>query len=250
MVGRKTSLRIRKIHRYLGLFLGVQFIFWTLGGLYFSWSNMDEIHGDTYRNPSSYLNASDSLVSPSLVIQKISEKVSVDSLKSVQLIEILEKPVYRIHYFSEGKVVAQLADASSGVLRSSLTKEEAVLMAQQAFKPHNMVESVEYLTATGKHHEYRARSLPAWAVTFEHPSRTTIYIAAEEGVIERFRNRNWRIFDFFWMMHTMDYEGRDHFGNWLLRAFSILGFVTVFFGFLLWFVTSPTIRKAIKTKKP
>jgi succinate dehydrogenase/fumarate reductase cytochrome b subunit len=38
--------RIRRLHRYLGVLLGIQFLFWTIGGLYFSWSNMDEIHGD------------------------------------------------------------------------------------------------------------------------------------------------------------------------------------------------------------
>ena len=38
--------KIRKTHRWLGLILGIQFLFWTIGGLYFSWSNMDEVHGD------------------------------------------------------------------------------------------------------------------------------------------------------------------------------------------------------------
>jgi hypothetical protein len=40
------NYRIRRIHRYLGVLLGIQFLLWTIGGLYFSWSNMDEIHGD------------------------------------------------------------------------------------------------------------------------------------------------------------------------------------------------------------
>jgi hypothetical protein len=38
------NYRIRRIHRYLGVLLGIQFLLWTIGGLYFSWSNMDEIH--------------------------------------------------------------------------------------------------------------------------------------------------------------------------------------------------------------
>ena len=37
----------RKTHRYLGVFIGIQFLFWTLGGLYFSWNNMDDVHGET-----------------------------------------------------------------------------------------------------------------------------------------------------------------------------------------------------------
>jgi hypothetical protein len=41
----------------------------------------------------------------------------------------------------------------------------------------------------------------------------------------------------------MDYEGRDNFGNILLRAFSIFGLVTVISGFLLYFSSSKIFRK-------
>ena len=48
----KVSLKIRKIHRYLGLIIGIQFLIWTISGLYFSWTNLDEIHGDQFmKNP-------------------------------------------------------------------------------------------------------------------------------------------------------------------------------------------------------
>ncbi len=34
------------IHPYLGVLFGIQFLLWTIGGLYFSWSNMVDINGD------------------------------------------------------------------------------------------------------------------------------------------------------------------------------------------------------------
>lgn len=43
---RKWHQLIRKSHRYLGLFLGIQFFLWTLGGLYFSWTNIEQIRGE------------------------------------------------------------------------------------------------------------------------------------------------------------------------------------------------------------
>lgn len=49
------------------------------------------------------------------------------------------------------------------------------------------------------------------------------------------------------MTHTMDYEGRDNFNTVVLRAFSILGLITVLSGFLLWYTSSLTIRE--KNKK-
>jgi len=51
------------------------------------------------------------------------------------------------------------------------------------------------------------------------------------------------------MTHTMDYEGRDDFNNTILRVFSLLGLITVFSGFLLWYTSSPTVRKLTKKKK-
>ncbi|MGB2404568.1 MAG: hypothetical protein ACPIA1_04445, partial [Flavobacteriaceae bacterium] len=55
---------------------------------------------------------------------------------------------------------------------------------------------------------------------------------------QRVRHTQWRWFDFLWMTHTMDYQGRDNFNTLLLRAFSLLGLITVLSGFTLAFVTS------------
>lgn len=52
MVNRKTAKWIRKAHRYLGIFLGIQFLMWTISGMYFSWTDIDEIHGDQFKKSS------------------------------------------------------------------------------------------------------------------------------------------------------------------------------------------------------
>jgi uncharacterized iron-regulated membrane protein len=69
-MAKSFHYRIRKIHRYLGLLLGIQFLFWTIGGIYFSWSNMDEIHGDLNRRPASLISSKFNFISPSAVIEK------------------------------------------------------------------------------------------------------------------------------------------------------------------------------------
>lgn len=45
----KTINKFRKTHRFLGVFIGLQFLFWTISGLYFSWTDINEIHGDHYK---------------------------------------------------------------------------------------------------------------------------------------------------------------------------------------------------------
>ena len=57
------------------------------------------------------------------------------------------------------------------------------------------------------------------------------------------RNDRWRWFDRFWMLHVMDYEGRDNFNSLLLQVVSGLGLVTVLSGFALFAVTSPRLHR-------
>ncbi|MBF8962047.1 PepSY domain-containing protein [Pontibacter sp. FD36] len=250
---RKTHLRIRKTHRYLGLVTGIQFVMWTIGGIYFSFSDIDEIHGDYQRKQhSTTFSPGMELVSPAEVLKYFS---AGSAITSVKLIDILGEPHYQISYHPDSTLhesshahtttLTQLAVAATGELRPPLTEQESVQIARNSFIDEAHVTKVEYLTNENinGHHEYRSGALPAWAVTMEHPTQTTVYVAAEQGVVTRFRNNKWRVFDFLWMLHTMDYQGRDNFGNLLLRVFSIAGIVNILSGFALYFVSSGSRRK-------
>ncbi|MDX5418326.1 MAG: PepSY domain-containing protein [Hymenobacteraceae bacterium] len=253
---RKTHLRVRKTHRYLGLITGIQFVMWTIGGLYFSWSDMDEIHGDYQRKQhGSTFNTQMSLVSPAEVLKQLPQ---AETVTSVRLIDIMGDPHYQVVYHGatnheqghdHAASQTQLAVAATGELRPPLSEQEAVQMALNSFADPVQVAQVEYLTKENidGHHEYRESALPAWAVTMEHPTQTTVYVAAEQGVVTKFRNNKWRIFDFLWMLHTMDYQGRDNFGNILLRIFSIAGMVTIASGFALYFVSNGSRKKSSKS---
>lgn len=239
---------IRKTHRYLGVILGLQFLMWTIGGLYFSWSDIDEIHGDFQKKSAPLLSAGVPLVSPATVIDNIKQTRAIDSIISLQLIEVLGKPFYQVRCLNNSshksvQTVTQLADATTGMLRGPLTKDEAVAIAKTRFNGDPKIKSVEYLTATNSHHEYRESPLPAYAVTFEYPLQTTVYVASELGTVQKFRNSKWRVFDFLYMMHTMDYASRDNFNNTLLRIFSLFGLVTVVSGFALYFISSKKLKR-------
>lgn len=247
---KHTQFYYRKAHRYLGLLLGIQFMFWTLGGLYFSWSDMDHIHGDYQKKPAVLFAPGLQLVSPSQVLDRMHQEKKVDSIISLQLVQIAEKPVYQIVYAAGShasghshRQQVQLADANTGKLLPPLTKQEAVAQARSRYKGMADVGQVEYITELSNHHEYRDNPLPAYAITFKDAYQTRVYVAAELGTVQKFRNTQWRIFDFMWMLHTMDYQSRDNFGNILLRVFSVFGLLTVFSGIILFVYSSPTIRR-------
>ena len=239
----KTNYLIRRTHRYMGVILGIQFFMWTIGGLYFSWSNMDEIHGDFHKKPPPQYRADIAFVSPSVALANLQTKVKVDSMLNIALIDVLGKPTYRMEFLHGGHhKMYQLADAQTGALRDPLSIDEAKTLAIQQFEGDPTVKSVELIKEVNGHHEYRESPLPAVAVTFNNLT-TTVYVATEMGIVTKYRNTKWRIFDFLWMLHTMDYQTRDNLGNWLLRAFSIFGLLTICSGFTLYFISSKKFKK-------
>ena len=229
MASRKISLNIRKTHRYLGLFLGIQFLFWTVSGLYFSWTNLDEIHGDQFKKIDVNHSEFSELISPTMVDLK-------NPIKFLELREIDGHP----YYFINNQV---LYNAIDGKKKIEIDKEEAVKISSKYIREDLKVSYVEKITETGPHHEYRERLLPAYVISYDTKDNLKAYVSTIDGRFQTVRHRNWRWFDFLWMTHTMDYEGRDDFNNKILRAFSLLGLITVMSGFLLWFVSSKTIRR-------
>jgi len=245
---KNSNYLIRKSHRYLGIFIGIQFLLWTIGGLYFSWNNIDDVHGDHLRKKTAFMAGDINLASPKPAIRQLMVTDKLDSIVEIKVVDILGTPAYRITYLSSGDMAKEqekmvLVEGSSGLLRSEITEQEATQLAESLFISDNEISSVKYITAVGKHSEYREKPLPVWVVRFNHPDNPAIYIGAKSGTFEAIRHDTWRNFDFLWMLHTMDYEGRDEFGNLILRSFSVLGLVTVMSGFLLFYISSPTIRK-------
>ena len=233
MIKIKTAIKIRKAHRYLGLFLGVQFLFWTVSGLYFSWTNIDAIRGEHLINKNVQLNDFSELISPS--------KLNESNINSIELRDISGVPYYWINN-------ANLYNAYSGNLKYSITKNEAIDIAKQNLVGGLEIKSINYISTVDKHHEYRNKLLPAYVISFKDKKNIKAYVSSLDGKFQTVRHRNWRWFDFLWMTHTMDYESRDNFNNTLLRAFSLLGLITVLSGFTLWFTSSPTIRKIFFNK--
>ena len=85
MVKRKTAIKIRRTHRYLGVFLGLQFLMWTISGLYFSWTDIDEIHGDHFRRKTEDVKSFTNLMG-------FSDIENLESVFSVELRNIAGEP--------------------------------------------------------------------------------------------------------------------------------------------------------------
>lgn len=219
---KNNQYYIRKAHRYLGVIIGIQFIFWTTSGLYFSWTNIDSIHGDHFLK-----EVKDRSATNLVGLNQIDSTLEV---KTMELRFINATPHY---WINENRLV----NALTGEFREDVTKEEALSIVRENIKDEYEIASTELIKEAGSHNEYRENLLPAWVVRFNGSNGLAAYVSASDGRFQKVRHRDWRIFDFLYMTHMMDYQGRDNFNNLLLRIFSAFGLITVASGFTLFFVS-------------
>lgn len=234
---------VRRLHRRLAIVLGVQLALWTASGIYFAWTDIDAIRGDALRTEPPVIQWSSEWIAPAEIDFRSAGRDVPETLAAMDVVDVLGVAHYRLRGVG-GEVV--LADARTGRIRGPLVEEEAVALARASFAPDAPVAAVRRITTADvdAHHEYREQPLPAWRVDFDHPTGTRVYVAAHEGVVVRHRNARWRIFDFLWMLHTMDYVSRDDFNNPVLRVVALAALVAILSGVVLWVRTRP--RRAIR----
>jgi len=225
-----TINRFRKTHRFLGVFIGIQFLFWTISGLYFSWTDIDEVHGDHYlKKPTPVaINAG---LSPDSLLHNLSFPIHELEVKTIG-----QSPFFWVND-------SLLIHPKKGEIITEISPQQAVAVVQANVLPQYIPQKTERITEVGPHSEYRGRPLPAFRIALSGEGNPIAYVNARNGDFQRIRHTQWRWFDFLWMTHTMDYQGRDNFNTLLLRAFSLLGLITVLSGFALAFVTSNWRKK-------
>ena len=92
------------------------------------------------------------------------------------------------------------------------------------------------------------RTCPRIEFVLDHPKNPHYYVCPVTGEVLKRRNRPWRLFDFFWMLHIMDYRGRDDFNHLLLTSFSVLAILTSVSGMVLWSWRVPKWFRRSNTK--
>lgn len=243
-----NKLVMRKAHRYIGLLISLQLLAWTLGGIWFSWNSIDDIHGDHLKKSNPHTTSHDyhNLVSANQILKLLPHSSIV---LDMQLIKILDTPIYKIKYKSDKKTVSNiLFNASTGIPVSQISKQQAIEIAKSFANFQAEIKSAELITHTDMHHEYREKPLPAWAIAFDYEQSPIFYVSQTTGELISVRHDAWRIFDFLWMLHTMDYKSRDDFNNWLLKFFSLLALFTSITGIIVFIQSSRKIRKLRQNK--
>lgn len=205
----------RSTHKWLALIVGLQAVLWTAGGVYMTAVHLDIIHGDHLIRPAQtppLALALDGLIEPARLAEL------APGLKTARLETQLGQPVYVVDA-QGGKA---LFDARTGSKLSPLGQAAAETRAKALFALPGDIVSTQYLTTAPL--EMQTRPVPVWRVEFEGSWNPTLYISPMTGELVTRRHDLWRIFDFVWMLHIMDYDDRQDVNNILLQVFTWLSF--------------------------
>ena len=103
-------------------------------------------------------------------------------------------------------------------------------------KPLSLIEITEDKPGS----EYRGRDLPLYKIesSNKNSKNINIYIDPYSAKIVAIRSNQWRIWDFMWGLHIMDWNKRDDIGNVFLKIFSILALLSAISGIYLFFYTN------------
>lgn len=221
---RLSPLMFRRIHKWVGLILGLQFLLWTLSG-----SVMALLDKDKVRAHGSHDMAAHGHMLPEGDYFDLTQMTHKDPVLGVALVDLMGRPVYEV----SGPNGVRLIDATDGSA-VIVDQDVATFMAQMMHDAP--VANVEAMPRPNM--ETRAHSGPMWRVNFADEDNTSGYVSAQTGHFLELRNDYYRVWDFFWMLHNMDYANRASFNHPLIIfvAFgtlwlSITGFYLLFKSF-------------------
>lgn len=228
---------IRRLHKWVGLIIVLQFVIWVGSGLVMSLLDHERVEGHQHQAEHARLLSvwpSDAMP-PSQVLAAARRPV-----QSLEATWLLDQPVYRL----ASKETVSLFDARTG-RAVAIDASRASTIANADYVGEGTAGIPERLDSANL--EVRGHAGPIWRVPFSDEDGTTLYVSAQDGRILERRNDAWRLFDIVWMLHIMDYTGRKDFNHPLIIMMASGGLWIALSGFWL-LVTSLRLSEFIPAK--
>jgi hypothetical protein len=218
------------LHKWISALAFVQLAIWTVSGFAFTWIAQESIQS----KPVDGANRSELIEAPPAAMGRVIETASAvtGAIDRVELRGTPDGPFYVAH----GANATARVDARTGQL-APVDRREAEAIAQRD-QPGSPPARETTLVTAEPPIEYRdcepyECALPAWRVALGDADRTVVYVDATTGDVTARRNDRWRLYDFFWSLHIMDYRRREGFNHALIRGAAVLAMATVASGMVL-----------------
>lgn len=226
-MSRRLHLWLAWLHRLLGLVIGIQLLLWTMGGIVMSWLPLEKVRGEHRERPLAATTLPEEAAHWAIVLPEGVTAFDVLSLTWRDGRLVWLRPLPGAH--------PAVYDARTGAPLQPLTQAQMRRMAAAQYRGEARLSSLRLLTEPAAvPQEYRG-PLPVWQAVFADGEGTRFYLSPTSGRVLDVRNDAWRFYDFFWMLHIMDYETRENFNNPLLRTAAPTAFLMALAGWLLLF---------------
>jgi uncharacterized iron-regulated membrane protein len=224
----KSPRLSRSLHKWLALFVGLQLLVWALTGFVMVAIDLDFIHGDSLvRNLRTPIDTSSAVIP----VAEITGRYPMVTHASLHALPVISSPVYELT--AAGRKV--LVDAATGQQLSPLSAGLIRQLARSYYAAGGELTNLQ-LIEQAVPMEVRGRAPPLWRADFDDWHQTTLYLQPDTGALVARRHRSWRLYDFLWMLHIMDYSQRETVTGVVSRVATVLGAVTVLSGaWLLYF---------------
>lgn len=231
---------LRRIHKWIGLILGLQFVIWTVSGATMALLDMKTVAGGKAR-PAATAPA---LPSDDSAWRQVRHSLGNRPITGVTVRPLLDRHIFEVATPSG----VRLFDAEDG-RAINVDAGLARKVAEASYAGRGRVVSVTPLR--GVEFAVRTHKLPIWRVDFADAANSSFYVSGATGKLLERRNDTWRIWDFVWMLHNMDYVNRTSFNHPLIV---VLGFGIIWLaitGFWLLFRTKwkPDVRRLARLRR-
>jgi len=221
----RWEILVRLVHKWSAVLIGLQILMWFLSGFIMSYLHMDDVHGDhLVKRPESKI-----VIQELVPLTNLGLPPAPVEIKDIKIRIREGRPVYVIRQNDEDHVF----DAKNGSRLNILTEAEIRLVASQYLAHPADPVAVELVTAPV--HEFKG-SLPVFRLDYDVPESFSLYLSPVTGEFLSVRNTRWRIFDFFWMLHIMDYSERENVNTPWLRVLSFISIIVAITGLILIYV--------------
>lgn len=231
----------RRIHKWLMLIVGIQFLFWTAGGLYFSLFDIHDIHGEGLVNKPDHIKME--------LVHYDSQRLLADfpNARNIKLYALDNTPHWQFSIETAlGEKQKTVINATTGEFRETISEQEVRHLATKAFSGDTEIKKVTLISEqTPTPFELSRRHLPVWQVSFEGLQYPTLYISLVTGEVVTKRHVWWRTFDVFWRLHIVDPLDGANVQNPFLTLLGAIALVTTLAGLILTLllVLAPLFRK-------
>lgn len=197
---------LRKLHKWLGLLIALQMVLWAASGVMFAWLDHGKVNAEGLVR-----TVEPAVLAPTLVRREPAawlDEYAQQDLYDVRAVSLADRWVWRVELQDRVELRA-LEDGAPIRLDEQWVRQ----LALGRYAGHGAL-----IAATlQKQPDIESRAKGAvWRTQFDDSQRTALYFAADDGHFVTARTASWRVYDFFWMLHTMDYTGRDNFNNPLI----------------------------------